>query len=150
MARANRQWQDLRTQSEVLAIFHGPHAYISPPWYAAKLAVPTWNYVAVHAYGAPRLIEDDQEVLALLRRMVAEFEGGFEQPWPFDLPEEYTQSMLRGIVGFEVHLTRLEGKRKLGQNRSREDLEGVAAGLLATGDPMDAAVASLMRQAGTQ
>ena len=133
VARGNGQWRDLAEQSEVLVIFHGPHAYVSPSWYETKPSVPTWNYVAVHAYGAPRLLEGPETHERLLRDLVREFESGFESPWPFDLPADYTAGMIRAIVGFEIRITRLEGKLKLGQNRSPADRQGAAAGLMGTG-----------------
>jgi transcriptional regulator len=144
VARANPQWEHLRDQPEALAIFQGPHAYVSPSWYETELSVPTWNYTAVHAYGAARLIEGDAELLALLRKMVAVYEAGFEEPWPFALPEDYTRKLLRGIVGFEIRITRLEGKFKLGQNRPEGDRQGVIDNLKRSRDGQAPLVARLM------
>ena len=148
MARANPQWRHFRDSGEVLAIFTGPHAYVSPSWYETELSVPTWNYAAVHAHGTPRLIEDLDAVLALLRETVAVYEGGFETPWPFALPEEFTRRLIQGIVAFEIEITRLEGKLKLNQNRPESDRTGVIAALSRSGRPDDLAVAALMRSVG--
>ncbi len=129
MARPNPQWKELG-EREVMVIFQGPHAYISPSWYETKLAVPTWNYVTVHAYGEAKVIDDESAVRAIVTDTVHEHESGRAEPWPMQLPEEYMSKLLRGIVGFEIAITRLEGKLKLNQNRSAVDTQGVIAGLL--------------------
>ncbi len=117
MARANRQWQDFGS-GEALAIFQGPHAYISPSWYETGESVPTWNYVAVHAYGVPSIIEDAAEAFALLRELTATFEAAFDQPWTAEgLSEKYVASMVGAIVAFEIPINRIEGKAKMSQNR---------------------------------
>jgi len=144
MARANPQWRDFTDGAEVLAIFHGPHAYISPSWYVTHPAVPTWNYVAVHAYGVPRLIEDRAVLRKLLDTMVRLYEGGFEKPWQFDLPERFTETMVDMIVGFEIPITRLEGKFKLNQNRPAADRRSVIPVLERSADPAAREVAGLM------
>jgi transcriptional regulator len=144
MARANDQWQRLQGGGEVLAIFQGPHAYISPSWYEAELAVPTWNYVAVHAYGIATLIEEDAALTRMLGELVHTFEAGLPNPWRFQLPTEFTERMLRGIVGFRIEITRLEGKLKLSQNRSAADRKGAVTALQRNGDPTGVAVAQLM------
>lgn len=89
VARANPQWQHFANQTESLAIFSGPHAYVSPSWYEADLAVPTWNYIAVHAYGVPRVIEDEAWLETLLDEMVQRYESNRSQPWPNQLPEDF-------------------------------------------------------------
>jgi transcriptional regulator len=145
VARANAQWQCFRGDEEVLVIFQGAHAYVSPSWYRAEKAVPTWNYVAAHAYGVPRLIEDPQGLRRLLAAMVQTYEAGFPQPWSLErLPEEFVERMVLGIVGFEIPITRLEGKLKLSQNRSREDREGVVEALREYGEAGGVTVAALM------
>lgn len=144
MARANPQWRDLAAGQAPLVIFGGPHAYISPSWYAAELSVPTWNYAAVHAYGAPRIVEDRDELYAMLKRLVDTHEAGFAQPWPMNLPQDYMDNMIRGVVGFEIAIARLEGKLKLSQNRPEEDRRRVAAALAPSADPTTAGVAELM------
>jgi transcriptional regulator len=143
MARANPQWHDFDTAQEVLVIFQGPHAYISPSWYEVELSVPTWNYAIVHAYGLPRLIEEHDKLFNLLKTLIETHEAQFENPWPFQLPEDYLQKMMRGVVGFEIEITRLEGKFKLSQNRTEAERENVIAALEESSDTL--AVAELMK-----
>jgi transcriptional regulator len=118
---------------EVMAIFQGAHGYISPRWYKTELAVPTWNYLAVHVYGAPRVIEDDEEVAKLLENLVAKHEGGFEKPWKLEAPDEWQANLRAAIVGFEMKISRIEGKAKMSQNRPAHDVEGVIEGLQSSG-----------------
>jgi transcriptional regulator len=146
MARANPQWRDFNSAQEVLVIFQGPHAYISPSWYEVELSVPTWNYAAVHAYGLPRLIEDREELYKLLKTLIQTHESHFEKPWPFQLPDDYLQKMMRGIVGFEIEITRLEGKFKLSQNRTEVERENVIAALQESSDKLAVNVAELMKR----
>ncbi len=143
MARANPQWHDFASAQEVLVIFQGPHTYISPSWYEVELSVPTWNYAVVHAYGLPHLIEDGEELYKLLKTLIQTHEANFEMPWPFQLPDDYLQKMMRGIVGFEIEITRLEGKFKLSQNRTETERENVIAALQESTNT--AALAELMR-----
>jgi transcriptional regulator len=143
MARANPQWHDFASAQEVLVIFQGPHAYVSPSWYEVELSVPTWNYAVVHAYGFPRLIEEHEKLYTLLKTLVATHEAQFENPWPFQLPDDYMQKMMRGIVGFEIEITRLEGKFKLSQNRTASERERVITALQESADTL--AVAELMK-----
>lgn len=120
MARANPQWRTFESNAEVLCIFHGPHAYISPSWYVMQHTVPTWNYGAVHVYGIPRLLDE-----AALRQVVfdttARYESAMAMPWKIPLTESEIDKMLKAIVGFSIEITRVEAKFKLGQNRSTED-----------------------------
>jgi transcriptional regulator len=148
LARPNAQWQDFVAGAELLVIFHGPHAYVSPAWYAtAKPSVPTWNYVAVHVYGRARILEGD-ELRRHLLELVATFESGQRSPWdPNRLPADYLDAMQRGVVGFEIEIARLEGKWKLNQNRAAEDRLAAADALAATGDPDSLEIARLMRGA---
>lgn len=148
MARPNPQWKELG-EREVMVIFQGPHAYISPSWYETKLAVPTWNYVTVHAYGAAKVIDDESAVRAIVTDTVYQHESGRAEPWPMQLPEEYMSKLLRGIVGFEIAITRLEGKLKLNQNRSAVDTQGVIAGLLGDGDSAGGELATWMKRASS-
>jgi transcriptional regulator len=145
LARPNPQWHDLAAGGEALVIFQGAHAYISPSWYASAPSVPTWNYSIVHAYGTARIVDDRAELYAMMRRLVETHESGFERPWRMDLPEDYMERMLRGVVGFELAITRLEGKSKLSQNRDAADRAGVAAALSASADPLAATVAAQMQ-----
>jgi transcriptional regulator len=127
LARANPQWQALEGAREVVAIFEGPHAYVSPGWYGAHPAVPTWNYAVVHAHGRVRLMEE-AELHELLHTLSSHYEGGRPQPWRMgELPAEYVGGMLGAIVGFELTVERLEGKFKLSQNRPADHARVVAA-----------------------
>ncbi len=136
MARANPQWQAFESGQEVLAIFQGPHAYISPSWYETTPAVPTWNYATVHVYGVPRIIEDSQRLATLVDRLTAVYESGMPQPWPGDIPMDFKQKLLKAIVGFVIDITRIEGKFKLGQNRPLVDQQAVARRLAMQADPI--------------
>jgi transcriptional regulator len=144
-ARANPQWREAGGQ-EVLVVFSGPHAYISPQWYQAERVVPTWNYVAVHAYGRLELIEDPRETLALLERTVSHYEAAQPEPWKLaDQPPEFIEQLARQIVAFRIPIDRLEGKWKLNQNHPAERRERVAAVLAAAGGADEQEIASLMR-----
>lgn len=144
MARANPQWRHFAAGGEALAIFHGPHCYVSPSWYAPQPAVPTWNYAVVHAYGVPALITDHDRIMALLEELVSFHEAGFEKPWPAQIPAEYRDRMIQGIVAFELRITRIEGKYKLSQTRSEADRQSVAEALSQSADAESRAVAELM------
>ena len=134
--------------AEALAIFAGPHAYISPSWYEAGPAVPTWNYASVHAYGTTRTIADADWLHDLVRRLTVRHEGREPAPpWRMeDLPETYVASMLNGITGIELAVSRLEGKFKLSQNRPAADRPQIIAALEEREDPDSRAVAQLMRE----
>jgi transcriptional regulator len=143
MARANPQWREFRGLAErgdqALVAFQGPHAYISPTWYGPGEAVPTWNYVAVHAYGTPQVIDDPSEVRALLERLVHQQEAGFQTPWSLEQAEDsYITRMLRGI--------RLEAKAKLNQNRTPDQRRGAVAALEDGTGVFDRQLAALMRK----
>jgi len=147
LARPNPQVRQLARGGEVLAIFHGPHAYISPNWYGSGPSVPTWNYIDVHAYGIVRLVEDGDWLRRLLRRLSERHEARSPVPWRMDeLPESYVEGMLRGIIGLDISVTRLEGKYKLSQNRPASDRPRVIAALEDRGDADSQAVARLMRE----
>lgn len=148
MARANSQWQHLQRGGEVLVIFQGPHAYISPSLYQVHPAVPTWNYAAVHAYGMPKLITDHSRLVEILDATVRMYEASRPEPWAGDLPEGYRDGMIKALVGFEIQVTRLEGKFKLGQNRSPADMQGVYEALAHSSDSMERALADLMAAEG--
>ncbi len=149
VARANPQWNHFENSSqEVLVIFHGPHAYISPRWYETGPAVPTWNYAAVHVYGRASLIADDLRLKDLVMRMVRFYEGDGPDAWRGDLPDEYMAKMLKGIAGFEIAITRMEGKFKLSQNRPKNDIAGVHTALSQSDDAGDRMLADLMRDEG--
>jgi transcriptional regulator len=144
MAKPNPQWQEF-FEDEVLVVFCGPHSYVSPRWYEATERVPTWNYAAVHAYGAVRLTTDKAAKHAAQRALVAEL----DPEWlpRFDaLRAEYVASMLEGIVTFDVAVTRLETRWKLSQNRGRREQELIAAELERSADPARQALAALTRR----
>jgi transcriptional regulator len=142
MARANPHWQSLEQAGEVLAIFEGPHAYISPTWYVNHPAVPTWNYAVVHARGRARLTAP-ASMPPLVDTLAQQYEAGRPAPWRMaDQPAEFAARMMPAIVGFEIEVARLEGKFKLSQNRRPEDVAGVIAGLEAEGQ---SELAALMR-----
>lgn len=147
MARANSQWSSM-TQQQVLAIFQGPHAYISPRAYLTKVAVPTWNYAVVHAYGTPQLVTDADAFAAIIERTIARYEGTSPEAWQDQLPAETRGKLMQAIVGFEIPITHLEGKFKLGQNRSREDIAGVYNALSQSTEPQDRALADFMKSEG--
>ncbi|MDF2366405.1 FMN-binding negative transcriptional regulator [Sneathiella sp.] len=129
MARANPHGK-LLEQGEVLVIFQGPHAYISPSYYATDVNVPTWNYVAVHAYGTPKIIEDAGAVRRLLERLTLENEREMPNPWsPDQFDPKRLAGLMRGIIAFEIPIDRIEGKAKLGQNKSAEDQAAVKAAI---------------------
>ena len=141
LARANDHWQALEGAQHLMAIFQGPHGYVSPGWYQNHPSVPTWNYAVVHAHGRARLM-DEAGLHDLVVRLSNTYEAGRPQPWRATaLPADYVGQMLKAIVGFEIEVERLEGKFKLSQNRPAE-IPRVIAGFEASGD---AALAALMR-----
>ncbi len=145
VARANPQAAALDGRL-ALAVFQGPHTYISPMWYGTpKTSVPTWNYVAVHAYGVPRPVADPAAVRALLARMVRDFEPEGAAGWRMeDADPGFIERMARGVSAFEMPIDRLEGKAKLSQNRPTADRPRIIAALGQSGDPLAVAVADLM------
>ncbi len=146
MARANPQWRTLSPEREVLAIFLGPHAYVSPRWYDHP-NVPTWNYVAVHVYGRPTLLTRPEELLSLVRGQVEKHEADPERRYRVDaLPPELLESELRGIVGFRIAITRIEANSKLSQNRDDRNYRNVIEKLEERGDPGALGVAEQMRR----
>jgi len=151
LASANPQAAELENGGEALAVFTGPHAYISPGWYEAGPAVPTWNYASVHAYGAVRAIPDKDWLRTLLRRLSERHEAREAAPWRMDdLPAPYLDGMLGGIVGFEIAVGRLEGKFKLSQNRPAADRPRIIAALEAREDEDARGIARLMRERATR
>jgi transcriptional regulator len=130
MARSNEQWKHFDGSREVLCIFQGPHAYISPSWYKTEGAVPTWNYTAVHAYGIPMIEFEETAVRQILNETTEKYESPMKEPWRMSLPEERLRALQNAIVGFSIRVTRFEAKFKLGQNRSGEDQNGMINGLM--------------------
>ncbi|MFK0094105.1 FMN-binding negative transcriptional regulator [Pseudomonas sp. NPDC090592] len=150
LARANRQWQDLEQGAEALLVFPGADAYVSPSYYPSKAdnpkVVPTWNYLAVHAYGPAEVVHDAAKLLNIVTRLTERHEQGRNEPWKVDdAPADYIDGMLRAIVGIRLPIARLQGARKLSQNRSAEDIAGVREGLGASTDYLDNQLAAQMR-----
>ena len=148
MARANPVWQSVRDGDAVLVVFRGAQGYISPNWYPSKQEthrhVPTWNYEVVHAHGRIHVHDDEKYVRGVVARLTRQHEAGEPQPWKMgDAPADYLAEELAQIVGIEIELTRLEGKRKLGQNREQRDFDGTVRALEARGD---IALASAMQR----
>jgi transcriptional regulator len=143
LARANPQWREAAGQ-QVLAVFSGPHAYISPRWYEAELVVPTWNYVAVHAYGSFAIVDDRDALTDILHQFVRVYEQSMPQPWALTGPEEFVRRMVAQVVGFHIPIERLEGKWKLNQNQPAERRTKVIRVLRERGDETSQAVAALM------
>ena len=151
VARANPVWKRTSVDVEALAIFRGPQGYVSPGWYPTKAetgkVVPTWNYALVHAYGRLRFIEDRAWLRALVERLTRRHEGVRPEPWAVsDAPPDFVDAMLGAIVGVELVVTRLIGKWKLSQNRTRADRDGVLAGLAAEAPAGGAELAAAMRR----
>ena len=152
MARPNPQWRDFQTLEqdggEALVIFQGPHAYVSPRDYASEAPnVPTWNYLAVHAYGRPRIMADGKETREHLARLIAHQESAQPEPWGLDeLSEDFVTKMMEGIVAFVMPITRLEAKAKLNQNKSPKQRASAAAALANRDDHLAQAVATQMQK----
>jgi transcriptional regulator len=144
MAKNNPQWREFFDE-EVMVVFLGPHAYVSPRWYEQKERVPTWNYAAVHAYGTPKIVEGRAPKYAGQERLVATHDPEW-LPAFRNLREEYVTSMLEGIVNFEIKVTRVETRWKLSQNRGRREMELIAAELEKSPDSSARALAALTRK----
>ncbi|MDA5109495.1 FMN-binding negative transcriptional regulator [Brevibacillus thermoruber] len=143
-ARPNPQWQDIQNQT-VLAVFHGPHCYISPSWYETNQAVPTWNYVTVHVYGQVELIEDEHELMSSLNDMVLKYEAPDSSYRLQDVDAEFLSAMNKGVQGFKIKIDRIEGKAKLSQNHSKHRQELVIKQLEQILFPNEQQIASLMK-----
>ena len=143
VARANPQ-RRMATGQTALAIFAGPHAYISPSWYEADDVVPTWNYTAVHAYGTIEVIDDRDQLEIIVAAMVREYEQSLPQPWTLGQRNAYLEKMLAQIVGLRLPITRLEGKWKLSQNQPIERREKVVRALRQQGGENAVGIADLM------
>ena len=140
VARANPQWQHFSNGEDVMALFQGPHAYISPSWYVAP-GVPTWNYVAVHVYGRARALHDPSRVKSIVERLTEIYERNNTPSW---VPS-YDERMLGAIVGIEIEVREVQGKFKLSQNRSAADRAAVVSKLEGTASENDSALARLMQ-----
>ena len=151
VARANRVWQSFSKTIDSLLVFQGAETYITPSWYPSKhahgKAVPTWNYAVVHAHGLPRIIEDPQWLLQHLNQLTDTHEEKQALPWKVsDAPPEFTDQLLKAIVGIEIPIAKLVGKWKVSQNRPESDKLGVVAGLLAQNDQQSKEMALLVNQ----
>jgi transcriptional regulator len=148
VARANPLWTEFAQGADVMVVFRGPDGYISPNWYPSKhethRQVPTWNYEVVHAHGRLRIVDDAKFLRGLLARLTRHHEASQPKPWKMgDAPADYIDQMLKAIVGVEVEIVRVEGKRKLSQNRDTRDFQGVVKSLHESGnEELSAAMAS--------
>lgn len=154
VARANGVWRELQAGLPSVVMFQGPQHYISPSWLPSKAAhgkvVPTWNYVAVHAHGVARVVDEPGALLALLHRLTDAQESGRPLPWGVgDAPPDYIERMMRAIVGVEIPIERLEGKRKASQDDDPADRQGTVDGLQAEGSEAARAMASVVASAGS-
>lgn len=134
LSRANGQWRSYTPMVQSLAMFMGPDCYITPSWYPSKAetgrVAPTWNYVAVHAYGDLEIVDDPGAVLAIVSQLTNQHEEKRSTPWAVsDAPPDYVQAQVKGIIGFRLSITRIEGKWKMSQNRTPTDRQGVIDGL---------------------
>jgi transcriptional regulator len=151
VARANLQWRETAGDPDALAIFLGPESYISPSWYATKRetgkVVPTWNYIAVHAYGRAEFFDDPERLRGIVTRLTDAHEAASAEPWHVtDAPVRYIDLELKAIVGIELPIRRLDGKWKLNQNRPAADRQGVIRALETRDQHTDAGVARAMRE----
>ena len=144
VAKANPHWRHLEKQPQCLTIFHGPHAYVSPSLYTNRESVPTWNYGAVHVYGAARIFSTPESLQDVLDDLIATFDRTYAAQWA-SLSPSYRDRMLHQIVGLEILATKVEAKFKLSQNRTREDQANVIASLEESEDTAASGVARLMR-----
>ena len=150
VARVNPVWSNVKADTEVLAVFQGPQAYITPSWYPTKAesgkAVPTWNYTAVHAYGTLRCVEDQEWLRNHLDALTNAQEAVFSAPWKVsDAPDDYISKMLNAIVGIEITITRLQGKWKTSQNQPEGNRAGVERGLRMVGTTEAGLMADLVQ-----
>jgi transcriptional regulator len=144
-ARPNLQWKDAENQ-EILVVFQGPHCYISPSWYETNQAVPTWNYEAVHVYGTIKMIEEPTELLGLLRKMVEKYESPSSTYTLNDVDPAYMNGLSKGIIGFKIDISKMEGKQKISQNHSVERQQLVIEKLEQTSRENETKIAELMKQ----
>ncbi len=143
-AKANPQWKNLE-QKQILVIFSGPHAYISTENYEQALNVPTWNYVAVHAYGSAKIIENQTQLMQLLEHTIHYYDKTFENQWA-NLPNDYKNSMANGIIGFEIQVSHIEAKKKLSQNKSTIEKNNIIQNLSSSNDSSASQLADYMRK----
>jgi transcriptional regulator len=147
-AKANPQWKSIAGKTS-LVIFTEPHAYISPSNYEKEMNVPTWNYIAVHAYGQALLLENAELKAELLKHTITTFEAAYLQQWD-GLPEDYKSKMMNGIVAFEIEVTNLQAKKKLSQNRTELEQENIVNHLSQSSDTNEKETAAYMQQLKTK
>jgi transcriptional regulator len=147
MAKANSHWGLLQSGQESLAIFHGPHAYISPSLYESRESVPTWNYAAVHVYGQARVVTEPERLLEEVREIINRFDPTYFAQWS-SLSDKFRHGMLKQIVGFEMVATRIEAKFKISQNRTKNDQATVIASLGQSADSAVSGIPQLMQKKG--
>ncbi len=143
MAKLNPHWKNLNNK-DVLIVFSGPHAYISPTWYNEGNTVPTWNYVAVHVYGTVRIIDEKEEIVKLLDKTVKYYEASMRNPWNAKFDNKFIDGLMNGIVGFEISINKIEGKWKLNQNHSIERQQKLVEGLRTSNQYNSGEIASIM------
>jgi transcriptional regulator len=148
MSRENPQWRSFSSGAEILAIFQGHHSYVSASWYSVP-SVPTWNYLSVHAYGTPRLVDDPAELLAMLKRLVDRQEGRYPEGERYTLdglPRATLEGLMSGVAGFQIPVTRVEAAAKMSQNRDPRDRLKIIEKLRAEGSPPSRGVAREMER----
>jgi len=143
-ARANKQWEEVLC-NQVLVIFNEPHAYISPGFYDSKLSVPTWNYIAVHAYGVGEIITDQDKAFQTLETMIDSYEAAYKTQWE-QLPADFKNKMLKGIVPFQITVTELQAKKKLSQNKTEEERQRIIDAFSASTNENEKQIATYMQQ----
>jgi transcriptional regulator len=142
MARSNPHWNKI--EENVLVVFSGPHAYISPTWYQEEKSVPTWNYISVHTYGEFNLINSSKELLYIINQTINKYESQMPTPWATDIFSEFNSQLMQAIVGFKIKITKIEGKWKLNQNHSTDRRRKLIDGLRQTNDYFSLKIADLM------
>jgi transcriptional regulator len=145
MAKPNSHWKNLNNK-EVLVVFPGPHAYISPTWYNETNTVPTWNYVAVHILGEFKLVENKAEMKDIIEKMVDFYESSMPNPWKAEFDDMFIDGLMNGIVGFEINIKKIEGKWKLNQNHSVQRQQNLINGLKTSNECNSQETAKLMEQ----
>jgi len=145
MARPNPQWKEMESGAEIMVVFQGPHAYVSPSNYEMKQNVPTWNYIAVHAYGKVRMLPEKEEALRVLEKTIGTFEPAFYAQWK-ELTPEYIDAMVKGIMSFEIEVEKLEGKFKLSQNKRAKEKENIIRSFEHSGDDLAMKIAGEMKK----
>ena len=152
VAKRNPQWRHFQSTAKVKVIINGPQTYITPKWYRSGRDVPTWNYVAIHLDGRAQLIEDFDGLVGILKTLTLKFESGSKSPWEFELSDDLLtpETLSSAIVGFEIHVEKINAKFKLSQNRVPEDRQGIIEGLGQRTDEMSHTIAEFMRQYGSE